>query len=139
MVETDKAQRMPRVMKIAEFIVSLQAVQALAGGALLVFLLVSSAGDVNSGLALLLVGFCIVIAVLAGWLASRWIYRDRRDRVAVLAFESLMALGFVSMLALDSDLSMRSLLNLNVVLPIIVVVLLLLPSARAWFDRVDAA
>ncbi|MER6170549.1 hypothetical protein [Streptosporangium sp. NPDC001681] len=135
MVETGKTQHMPRVMKVAEFIVSLQAVQALAGGALLVFVFVNSADDVNSGLVLLSVGFCVVIAVLTGWLASKWIYRERRDRIAVLALETLMALGFVSVLALDSDLSMRSLLNINVVLPVIVVVLLLLPSARAWFNR----
>jgi hypothetical protein len=122
-------------MKIADFIVSLQAVLALAGGALLVFILVSSADEVNSWFVLLLVGFCMVIAVLAGWLANRWIYRARRDRIAVLALETLLALGFVSVLALDSDLSMRSVLNLNVVLPIIVVVLLFLPSARAWFNR----
>ncbi|MGW0586369.1 hypothetical protein [Streptosporangium sp. NPDC002607] len=135
MVETGKTQHMPRVMKIAEFIVSLQAVQALAGGALLAFVFVNSADDMNSGLVLLFVGFCVVIAVLAGWLANKWIYRERRDRIAVLALETLMALGFVSVLALDSDLSMRSLLNINVVLPVIVVVLLLLPSARAWFNR----
>jgi hypothetical protein len=126
---------MPRVMKIAEFIVSLQAVQALAGGALLAFVFVSSADDVNSGFVLLFIGFCVVIAVLAAWLASKWIYRARRDRIAVLALETLLALGFVSALALDSGLSMRGLLNLNVVLPIIVVVLLFLPSARAWFNR----
>ncbi|AWS47528.1 hypothetical protein [Streptosporangium sp. 'caverna'] len=126
---------MPRLMRIAEFIVSLQAVQALAGGALLAFVLVSSADEVSSWLVLLLVGLCMVIAVLAGWLASRWIYRARRDRTVVLVLETLLALGFVSALALDSDLSMRSVLNLNVVLPVIVVVLLFLPSARAWFDR----
>jgi hypothetical protein len=126
---------MPRLMKIAEFIVSFQAVQALAGGALLVFVLVISADEVNSWFVLLLVGFCLVIAVLAGWLAGKWIYRARRDRIAVLALETLLALGFVSVLALDSDLGVRSLLNLNVVLPFIVVVLLFLPSARAWFDR----
>jgi hypothetical protein len=126
---------MPRLMKIAEFIVSLQAVQALAGGVLLAFVLVSSADEVNSWFVLLLVGFCMVIAVLAGWLAGKWIYRARRDRIAVLALETLLALGFVSVLALDSDLGLRSVLNINVVLPIIVVVLLLLPSARTWFNR----
>jgi hypothetical protein len=126
---------MPRLMKIAEFIVSLQAVQALAGGVLLAFVLVSSADEVNSWFVLLLVGFCMIIAVLAGWLAGKWIYRARRDRIAVLALETLLALGFVSVLALDSDLGLRSVLNINVVLPIIVVVLLLLPSARTWFNR----
>ncbi|SNT62556.1 hypothetical protein SAMN05216276_10926 [Streptosporangium subroseum] len=135
MVETGKTQQMPRAMKIAEFIVSLQAVQALAGGALLAFVLVNSAGDANFGLVLLFVGFCIVIAVLAGWLLSRWIYRERRYRIAALALEPLLALGFVFVLSLDSDLGMSSLLNLNVILPIIVVGLLLLPSGRAWFNR----
>ncbi|WP_371782142.1 hypothetical protein [Streptosporangium subroseum] len=68
---------MPRVMRIADFIVSLQAVLALAGGALLAFVLVSSADEVSSWFVLSLVGFCMVIAVLASWLANKWIYRAR--------------------------------------------------------------
>jgi hypothetical protein len=70
-IETGKTQRMPCVMKIAEFIVSLQVVQALAGGVLLVFILANSADDVNLGFMLLFVGFCIVIAIVAGWLVSK--------------------------------------------------------------------
>jgi hypothetical protein len=56
-------------------------------------------------------------------------------RVTALIVEGIMALSYVYMLALESDLRLASLLNPNVFLPVMVVALLLSPTAGTWFNR----
>ncbi|GAA1312583.1 hypothetical protein Psi02_77110 [Planotetraspora silvatica] len=125
----EKNERMSLAVKSAQFIMIVQGALGLLSSVLLIAPLTASGGkgDVLTSLVLAL---SVVIALLIGWWAGKWISRRRRVRIAALGLECLMALTYVSGRTLDPPPYMYSL-----VLPVVVLLLLLLPSAKAWFDR----
>ncbi|GAA1312477.1 hypothetical protein Psi02_76890 [Planotetraspora silvatica] len=125
----EKNERMSLAVKSAQSIMIVQGALGLLSGVLLIAPLAAlgGKGDVLTSLVL---GLSVVIAVLIGWWAGKWISRRRRVRIAALGLECLMALTYVSGRTLDPPPNMYSL-----VLPAVVLLLLLLPSAKAWFDR----
>ncbi|GII55527.1 hypothetical protein Pth03_39160 [Planotetraspora thailandica] len=129
MAEAEKNERMSLAVKSAQFIMIVQGALGLLSGVLLIALLAASGGK-GDVLTSLVLGLSVVIAVLIGWWAGKWISRRRRVRIAALGLECLMALTYISTRALDPPPNMYGL-----VLPVVVLLLLLLPSAKAWFDR----
>jgi hypothetical protein len=127
--EVEKNERMSLAVKSAQFIMIVQGALGLLSGVLLIAPLAAlgGKGDVLTSLVL---GLSVVTAVLIGWWAGKWISRRRRVRIAALGLECLMALTYVSGRTLDPPPNMYSL-----VLPVVVLLVLLLPSAKAWFDR----
>ncbi|OUC93797.1 hypothetical protein CA984_24895 [Streptosporangium minutum] len=113
----------------------IQAMFGLVAVVLLSGLFFGGAAEPDGAVGFLSLMSILVLTGLIGWLAFRWDSRKRGVWVAAVAVESLPVLFSVVGLALDADLGVRSAFDAGLVLPAVVVVLLLLPSVRAWFDR----
>ncbi|MBG0820119.1 hypothetical protein HS048_05125 [Planomonospora sp. ID91781] len=120
-----------------QVIMMIQAAFGLIGGLLSTALLVGATIEPRdtAWTLYLLHGSGIAVALLVGWLASRWRHRRRKVWIAALAAEGFLTLGYLLILIIDSDLSVRTLLNPNLLLPGAALLLLLLPSMRSWFER----
>jgi len=75
-----------------------------------------------------------VTALLIGWLVTKWHSRSRRVQVAVISLEGLTVLGHIVMVTFGSDLYGHAPIGLTLIMPIVVLFLLSLPSARTWFN-----
>ncbi|MGW3365841.1 hypothetical protein ACWDOR_23195 [Streptosporangium canum] len=133
MAELTKTEHMPSAVKNAQFVMMVQGVWGLVGGALLLFLLLSASDDVRPAEA---VAFCfgIMIAVLIGWLARKRISRRRRVWAVATLLEGVMLLGYVVTVIFESDLGIDAPVGPGLIMPVAVLFLLLLPSARTWFN-----
>ncbi|WP_084964911.1 hypothetical protein [Thermoactinospora rubra] len=120
--------RMPRVVRTAQLLVFLEAAFALVGSVLVVGFAIASLGP---GAVLPLLGILLMSApaVASGWLAGKWASRRRLLRTAAFALEGVNVLIPLGASMIDRDFTPIF------VLPLAVIVLLLLPSARAWFTK----
>ncbi|MER5323571.1 hypothetical protein [Streptosporangium roseum] len=137
MVTVDKSLSMPRAVKSAQAVMMIQAVLGLVGIVLLSGFFFGGTVEPESAAGLLILMYALGLATtgLLGWLAFMWDSRKRGVWVAAVVIESLLALFAVTGLVFDPDSGAAGLLDLNLALPIVAVILLLLPSARTWFDR----
>ncbi|MFB9533786.1 hypothetical protein [Nonomuraea roseola] len=130
----DQTLRMPRPVDIGRLLVTIQAAFAAVGA---VFMgAVTAGGGGAPPVAWALVALMLAAGV-SGWLlADRVATRRRRVLVLLAAWEAaLFAAGVVTALD-ESDFDLFSLISPNLVGPVVVAGLLLVPSsARAWFDR----
>ncbi|MDP9864335.1 MULTISPECIES: hypothetical protein [Streptosporangium] len=135
MVTVDKTGLMPRAAKSAQVVMMIQAMLGLVAVVLLSGLLFGGSAEPDGAAGFLSLTSILVVTGLIGWLAFRWDSRKRGVWFAAVAVESLPVLFSVVGLALDADLGVHSMLDVGLVLPAVAVVLLLLPSVRAWFDH----
>jgi hypothetical protein len=135
MADTIRAEQMSFAVKSARFVITLQVAFALVGTVAFLGIFLGSNGGGGAWLLIAIGGLGIVIMALLGTLLARWLTRKKWVRVTALIVEGIMALSYVYMLALESDLRLASLLNPNVFLPVMVVALLLSPTAGTWFNR----
>jgi hypothetical protein len=129
--ESIGTDRMPAVVKTARFILTLDVAFALVG---LAFLLsaVAATFDVT---VLLLLAYGIAVTALTGWLLARWPTRRKRLLWTAIALEGFLLTQRLVLLVIDSDLTWLQMLHPNTIFPVTVVIALLLPASRRWFDR----
>ncbi|GAA4234331.1 hypothetical protein FHR32_002987 [Streptosporangium album] len=137
MVTVDKIGRMSRAAKSAQVAMMIQAMLGLVGIVLLSGFFFGGTVEPESAAGFLVLTYVLglVSTGLIGWLAFNWDSRKRSIWGAALAVESLLALFSVAGLVLGPESRAADLIDFNLVVPAAVVILLLLPSVRTWFDR----
>lgn len=130
----DRKQRMPRPVDIACLLLTIQSALAAVGAVFMGGLLVGTSDA--PWIAWTLVSAALAAGVCGWILADRVSSRRRRVLLAVVALEAaVFAAGLAKTLA-ESGVEVFTLVNPQLVVPVVVVVLLLgPPSGRAWFDR----
>ncbi|MFG6200264.1 hypothetical protein [Nonomuraea sp. JJY05] len=131
MMEVIQAERMPATVRTARFVLTLEVAFSLVGLAILI----GVAAVAFSVPFLLLFLYAGSITALMGWLLSRWPSRRKLVRWGAIAVEVAASGSYLTMAAIDGDLDWIKLLGPNTLLPLVVVVALLMPSAARWFDR----
>ncbi|MGW4406695.1 hypothetical protein ACWEJ6_21895 [Nonomuraea sp. NPDC004702] len=139
MTVTVRTEPMPFVVRAARFLMTLQ----VAFGLVAVVSLGAAALSVLAPGPLLLVAWEAAILGLTGWLMSRFGSRATWVHWALVGVEVLVVTDYVVLRLMDSGgLDPVRLLVANVLGPLPVVVLLLLPPSWRWFSqrkRTDAA
>ncbi|MGW4800599.1 hypothetical protein ACWEPC_50090 [Nonomuraea sp. NPDC004297] len=121
---------MPRTIKAAQFVITLEVAFGLVGLAIMVGLFFAS----FDWLVLLVLVYGAAMPALNGWLLSRWSSRRTYLRWAIIGAH-LLWIGLVVLnLALYSTVTAGAVFSRSV-LDWVVIVLLLLPSAGRWFCR----
>ncbi|MBG0831630.1 hypothetical protein HS041_28270 [Planomonospora sp. ID67723] len=140
MVTLEAADCMPRAARNARVVMTLQSVFGALAIVMLSIVLVGTLDtpaqpEGSTRLLLLSLGLGTALTALTSWLVLRWDSRKRGVWSAALLLQSLLALFAVAGVVFDPASGITDLLGFNFVTPVIVTVLLLLPSVRAWFDR----
>ncbi|AQZ66996.1 unnamed protein product [[Actinomadura] parvosata subsp. kistnae] len=129
MADTSRAQAMPRTLKVAQFIITLQVAFGLVGLALV---LVGFFSTFDWRLLPVLV-YAALVPALLGWLLSRWSSRRAFLRWAIIAVQVLVIGVTMLDLVLHSTVTWGAVFGSRM-LGWAVIVLLLLPQAGRWFN-----
>ncbi|MEV0350112.1 hypothetical protein AB0H88_30410 [Nonomuraea sp. NPDC050680] len=130
MTDAVQVEPMPAFMRAARFVMTLDVAFSLVGLAIVI-------GTLAFGFSwpfLLLLLYSAVITALMCWLLSRWSSRRKLVRWGVIAVEVVSAGGSLLANAIDGGLGWPTLVSAALV-PLVLVIMLLTPSATRWFDR----
>ncbi|MER6943947.1 hypothetical protein ABT294_07990 [Nonomuraea sp. NPDC000554] len=128
MADTSELARRPRIVGVADFVLTLQLGLTIVGAAFVLAL-----GASGGVIPLLLLAVALVAAVTLWWALRGMRRRERRARWTAVAVEAFQLALLLGVQVADHDLTAGDLLAPNVFLPVTAIVLLLLPPAGAWF------
>ncbi|MEU0566799.1 hypothetical protein ABZ297_15605 [Nonomuraea sp. NPDC005983] len=131
MTEVKQADRMPPTVWGARFIMILQLALSLFPAAIMIGGAVSAPDPELFALLLL----PLAIVAFLGWLVFRWSTRRKWVRWSAIAFETIALAGHVITSAVDGEFGWMTVIGLSTLLPLVIVVGLLTPTAGRWFDR----
>ncbi|MGP3963331.1 hypothetical protein ACTWPT_45850 [Nonomuraea sp. 3N208] len=131
MTETTGTGRMPAAVRTARFILTLDVAFSLVA---LAFMLGAATATMNVTVFWLLV-YGTAITALTGWVLARWPTRRKRLVWTAVVLEIFLLTQRFVLLVIDSDLTWHQILHPNTFFPVTVVIALLLPASRRWFNR----
>ncbi|MEV6157588.1 hypothetical protein AB0L53_45350 [Nonomuraea sp. NPDC052129] len=130
MTDAIPVERMPTAMRVAMFVLTLDVAFSLLGLAIMIGTVAFAFG----GPFLLLLLYSAVITAFMCWLLARWSSRRTFVRWGAIAVEGVSVGGSLLRNAIDGGFGWTTLVPATL-LPLVLVIMLLTPSAARWFDR----
>lgn len=121
---------MPAIMRAARFVMTLDVAFSLVRLAIMI----GTIAFAFSGPFLLLLLYSAVVTAFMCWLLSRWSSRRKLVRWGVIAVEVVSVGGSLLANAIDGGFGWPRLVSATLI-PLVLVIMLLTPSATRWFDR----